>query len=155
MSALREAPYKLWRDSCPPSIRVQYTMILEVVEGALCKLTLKEEPYTRKIHVWSRVFDKELDKIEQIVSLMQAALLDLDQTLGSFQICIANVEAGVYHVQLWNTREQFDEPLVMGFTGSRYFQTFPNGNIDDTLEKMEKAKFNRLTIHCKRVPPAF
>lgn len=127
-------------------------MTLEVVEGVGCKFTLKEEPYQGEIHAWSKAFDHEIDDRSQVVDLVQAALQDLDQTLALFQIRIAKVEAGRNHIPLWNLSGQLTRLVVEGFHGGRYFHTFPGGKIDDTLAEMEKAEFNRLTIHCEQAP---
>ncbi|MBI4435280.1 hypothetical protein HY630_01280 [Candidatus Uhrbacteria bacterium] len=129
-----------------------YTMTLRIVEGKAFELSLREEPYQGEIHAWSKAFDPDLDQRSQIVGLLQAALLDLDQALALFQIRVAKVEAGRDHVPLWNFSGQITKLVVEGFHGGRYFHTFPGGKINDTLAEMEREEFNRLTIHCERAP---
>ena len=149
MSALREEAHKLRREGRPPSTRAAYTVILEIMEGEGFKLTLREEPYQDEIHVWSKVFDPDLDQRSQIVGLLQAALLDLDQALALFRIRLARVEARRDHVPLWNFSGQLSMLVVEDFHGGHYFHTFPGGAINDTLADMEAAEFNRLVIHCE------
>lgn len=149
MSALREEPHKLRRNSRPPSTRVWYTMTLEIVDGVGFRLSLKEEPYQDVIHDWSKTFDPDIDQRSQIVGLLHMVLQDLDQALVPFRTRIARVEACRDHVPLNNFSGELTRLVVQRFRGGRYFQSFPGGRIDVTLANMEMMEFNCLTIRCE------
>ncbi len=151
MSSLRENLHVLRRDGQDPRPIGAWTMQLVRAkdDGSVALgLELREEPRPHVLWTWSKVLDPQLDEISQILDLMIAALLELDDALSVYRGRIRNVRANKGFVPQREVTQLLEDEVKRAQGG----QSIPDRN-DAFHERVRiaLADVDRLRIETTRV----